>query len=113
MATLLRLIARQRYIHSATKEQVEVKSLPTKKKGRHLLLGEKLNEDVTSYVRAVSEKGGVINNSIIIATIRYVGIDVEKAYWNVPCVVLSVRAWCMCCASVQLVVVVDLVYGEA
>ena len=31
----------------------------------------------------------------------------EKANWNVLCVVLSVRAWCMCCGSVQLIVVVE------
>ena len=29
------------------------------------------------------------------------------------CVMLSVRAWCMCCGSVWLIVVVELVYGEA
>ena len=41
------------------------------------------------------------------------GIEVEKANLNVLCVVLSVRVWCMCCGSVRLIVVVELVYGEA
>ena len=31
----------------------------------------------------------------------------------VLCVVLTVRVWFMCCRSVQLIVVVELVYNEA
>ena len=34
-----------------------------------------------------------------------VGIGVEKENRNVLCVALSVRAWCMCCESVRLIVV--------
>ena len=40
---------------------------------------------------------------------RMVLLKSEKENRNVPCVVLSVRAWCMCCGSVQLIVVVELV----
>ena len=39
----------------------------------------------------------------------WVGIEVEKENRNVLCVVLSVRAWCICCRSVRLIVVVELV----
>ena len=38
-----------------------------------------------------------------------VGIEIEKENWNVLCVVLSVRTWCMCCGSVPLIVIVELV----
>ena len=41
----------------------------------------------------------------------YGGIEVEKENWNVLCMVLSVRAQCMYCGSVQLIVVVELVFG--
>ena len=44
-----------------------VKSLPVKKRGRPLLLGTKLDDDVKSYVKAVREAGGVITTSITIA----------------------------------------------
>ena len=46
---------------------VEVKSLPSKKMGRPLLLGERLDDQVKSYIRAVRGSGGVITTAITIA----------------------------------------------
>lgn len=46
---------------------LEVKSLPVKKRGRPLLLGEKLDDEVKCYIRAVRERGGVITTSITMA----------------------------------------------
>ena len=43
-----------------------VQSLPVKKRGRPLLLGEKLDSQVKSYIRAVRE-GGVVTTSITVA----------------------------------------------
>ena len=45
----------------------EVKALPLKKRGRPLLLGSKLDEDVQKYIRAVRAAGGVVTTSITIA----------------------------------------------
>ena len=36
-------------------------------------------------------------------------LDEEKANWNVLCVVLSVTVWYICCWSVRLIVVVEVV----
>ena len=47
-----------------------MKSLPVKKRGRPLLLGTKLDDDVKSYVKAVREAGGVITTSITIAAAK-------------------------------------------
>ena len=44
-----------------------VTCLPVKKRGRPLLIGEKLDDEGKSYIRAVRECGGVITISITIA----------------------------------------------
>ena len=44
-----------------------VKSLPVKKCGRPLLLGEELDTQVKHYIQAVREGGGVINTAITMA----------------------------------------------
>ena len=44
-----------------------VTCLPVKKRGRPLLLGEKLDTGVQSYIRAVREGGGVITTAITMA----------------------------------------------
>ena len=44
-----------------------VKSLPVKKWGRPLLLGEKLDTEVKCYIQAVREGGGVITTAITMA----------------------------------------------
>lgn len=48
-------------------DDLTVKSLPVKKRGRPLLLGEKLDSQVKSYIQAVREGGGVITTSITMA----------------------------------------------
>ena len=47
--------------------KVCVKSLPVKKRGRPLLLGEELDTAVKNYIKAVRDAGGVITTSITIA----------------------------------------------
>ncbi len=46
---------------------LSVKSLPVKKRGRPLLLGETLDGQVQSYIKSVREGGGVITTSITMA----------------------------------------------
>ena len=46
---------------------LSVKSLPVKKRGRPLLLGEELDTQVKHYIQAVREGGGVINTAITMA----------------------------------------------
>ena len=46
---------------------LSVKSLPVKKRGRPLLLGEELDTEVKRYIRAVREGGGVIDTAITMA----------------------------------------------
>ena len=48
-------------------EEPIVKCIPLKKRGRPLLIGEKLDTEVKSYIRAVRECGGVITTAITIA----------------------------------------------
>ena len=52
---------------STEKRDVSVESLPVKKRGRPLLLSEKLDTEVKLYIQAVREAGGVITTSITIA----------------------------------------------
>ena len=52
---------------SGNVDDVSVKRLPVKRRGRPLLLGEKLDTEVKSYIQAVREAGGVITTSITIA----------------------------------------------
>ena len=46
---------------------IRVQSLPIKKRGRPLLLGEKLDSEVKSYIRAMCEGGGVVTTAITVA----------------------------------------------
>ena len=48
-------------------DNLTVKSLPVKTSGRPLLLGEKLDSEVKSYIKAVREGGGVITTSVTMA----------------------------------------------
>ena len=48
-------------------ETADVHSLPTRKRGKPLLLGEKLDKEVKCYIGAVREGGGVINTAFTIA----------------------------------------------
>ena len=47
--------------------EVRIKSLPVKKRGRPLLLGEQLDTAVKNYIKADRDAGGVFNTSIMIA----------------------------------------------
>ena len=47
--------------------EVRIKSLPVKKRGRPLLLGEQLDTAVKNYIKADRHAGGVFNTSIMIA----------------------------------------------
>ena len=58
---------KKKYLAEVKRRKSAVKSLPVKKRGRPLLLGTKLDDDVKSYVKAVREAGGVITTSITIA----------------------------------------------
>ena len=49
------------------KDYFTITSLPVKKRGRPLLLGEKLDSHVKSYIRAIREGGGVVTTSIKMA----------------------------------------------
>ena len=51
----------------AGERDLSVKSLPVKKRGRPLLLGERLDAEVKCYVQAVREGGGVITTAITMA----------------------------------------------
>ena len=44
-----------------------IKTLPSKKTGRPLLLVEKLDNQVKCYIKAVREEGGVVTSTIVIA----------------------------------------------
>ena len=45
----------------------EIIKLPAKKRGRHVLLGERLEGSVQKYVLQVREGGGAINTAIVVA----------------------------------------------
>ena len=48
-------------------ELTELQELPTKKRGRSLLIGEELYRQVQVYLDAIQERGGVVNMVIAIA----------------------------------------------
>ena len=47
-----------------------VKSLPTKRQGRPLLLGQTLDETVQRFISDTRKTGGVINTTVVVATAR-------------------------------------------
>jgi len=44
-----------------------VQSIPSKKRGRPLLLGSELDEQVKAYIKDVRGKGGAIDTTLVIA----------------------------------------------
>ena len=48
----------------AGETDLSMKSLPSKKRGQPLLLGEKMDTEVKSYISAVREGGGVVTSAI-------------------------------------------------
>ena len=49
-------------------DDLAINSLPQKKRGRPLLLREKLDSEVIAYIRTVREGGGVVTTSIAMAS---------------------------------------------
>ena len=62
----LNLLSRMR-MKGESPDQADIKCLPVKKGGKPLLLGEKLDTQVKSYLRAVCEGGGVVTTAITMA----------------------------------------------
>ena len=55
-------------------EPVEIE-LPQKRRGRSLLLGEELEDEVKSFIKVACEKGTIVNTHTIVATARGVVIS--------------------------------------
>ncbi len=53
-------------------------TLPPKKRGRHLLLGEKLDQQVQLYLRKVREAGGVVTSAIAMAAAKGIVMSEDK-----------------------------------
>ena len=51
----------------ATSGEIVVSSLPSKKRGRPLLLGEILDKQVQCYIRATCDAGGTITTTVVLA----------------------------------------------
>ena len=85
--------AKNRYIeelkkrpwHSADSELSELQELPTKKKGRPLLIGQELDRQVRVYLNAVRERGGVaVGTGIVMKDRKFMacgGQDVLSKDW--------------------------------
>ena len=56
---------------------INVTSLTVKKRGRPLMLGEKLDKDVKHYLKAVREGGGVITTAITMASATAIVEEIE------------------------------------
>ena len=54
----------------AQPREEEITSLPTAKRGRPLLLGDKLDDAVIQHVTSIRDEGGVITSTILLATAR-------------------------------------------
>ena len=59
-------------------EECVVTSLPTKKRGRTLLLGEALDNKVKTYLKAIREVGGALSTAIIIAAARGILLKLDR-----------------------------------
>ena len=60
-------------------ESAVVKCLPVKKRGRLLLIGEKLNGKVKAYIRAIRDIGGVVTTTITIAAGKAIVSTVDRS----------------------------------
>ena len=58
--------------------EILIQSLPSKKRGRPLLLGSELDEQVKSYIKDVREKGGGIDTTVLIASAEAMVKKVDK-----------------------------------
>ena len=50
------------------RKPVEIEELPQKCRGRPLLLGEELEDEVKSFIKVAQEKGTIVNTRTIIVT---------------------------------------------
>jgi len=60
--------------------ELAVTKLPTKKRGRPFLLGEKVDREVQTIIRTMRDRGAVINTSITIATAKGVVRKRDKSF---------------------------------
>ena len=60
-------LAQLRRLRSEGKDNTTVQELPTKKRGRPLILGEEVEMQVRAYLKALRENGAVVNTAIAIA----------------------------------------------
>ena len=60
--------------------ELAVTKLPTKKRGRPFLLGEKVDREVQTIIRTMRDHGAVINTSITIATAKGVVRKRDKSF---------------------------------
>ena len=51
-------------------EDMTITSLPAKRRGRPLLLGEELDQKVQQYLRAIRESGGAVSTAIVLGAAR-------------------------------------------
>ena len=62
----------------AEEDDLTVTSLPTKKRGRPLLLGEELEWKVQLYLRAIRESGGAVNTAIVLGAARGIILKLNR-----------------------------------
>ena len=60
--------------------EVVVESLPSKKRGRPLLLGCELDDQVKSYIKDLRGKGGNVDTTVVIACAEAIVNRVNKSY---------------------------------
>jgi len=61
-----------------TKNNNDLTTLPPLKRGRPVLLGDKLDNAVINHVKAIRNEGGVVNSAIVIATARGILKDTNR-----------------------------------
>ena len=60
-------------------EEDEVVELPEKKRGRHVLLGERLDKCVQEYVLKVRERGCAVNSALVVAGARGIVESLDRS----------------------------------
>ena len=63
-------------------ESAVVKRLPVKKRGRPLLIGEKLDGEVKAYIQAIHAMGGVVTTTITIAAVKANVSRLTGVFWQ-------------------------------
>ena len=58
----------------------EIEALPPSKRGRTLILGERLDQAVSQRLQAIRNEGGIINSTIVMATAGGILKDKTVAY---------------------------------